>query len=77
MQQQISFDELAMPLHEVTFAILDIETTGGSPDLNAITEIGIVKVKGGEILGEFQTLVNPGVAIPINIDSINHTSSIQ
>ena len=64
-----------MPLHEVTFAILDIETTGGSPDLNAITEIGIVKVKGGEILGEFQTLVNPGVAIPINIEILTGIST--
>ena len=30
----------------------------------AITEIGAVKVRGGEVLGEFQTLVNPGAAIP-------------
>jgi len=75
VQQQISFDELGMPLHEVTFAILDIETTGGSPDLNEITEIGIVKVKGGEIVGEFQTLVNPGVAIPINIEILTGIST--
>lgn len=68
MQQQIAFDDLSQPLHEVTFAVLDIETTGGSPDTDAITEIGIVKVRGGEVVGEFQTLVNPGVAIPIQIE---------
>lgn len=67
MQQQISFDDLEQPLAEVTFAVLDIETTGGSPETDAITEIGIVKVCGGEVIGEFQTLVNPGVSIPIQI----------
>jgi DNA polymerase III subunit epsilon len=68
VQQQISFDEVSQPLHEVVFAILDIETTGGSAETDAITEIGIVKVKGGEIIAEFQTLVNPGTEIPIHIE---------
>jgi len=68
VQQQISFDDLAIPLAEVTFAVLDIETTGGSPETDAITEIGIIKVRGGEVIGEFQTLINPGVAIPIQIE---------
>lgn len=61
---QISFDELGTPLREVTFCVVDLETTGGSPDSAGITEIGAVKVRGGEVLGEFQTLVNPGAAIP-------------
>jgi DNA polymerase-3 subunit epsilon len=61
---QISFDELGEPLHDVTFVVVDLETTGGSPLTSAITEIGAVKVRGGEVLGEFQTLVNPGEPIP-------------
>ena len=61
---QRSFDELGTPLHEVTFCVLDLETTGGSPGNHAITEIGAVKVRGGERLGRFETLVNPGMAIP-------------
>jgi DNA polymerase-3 subunit epsilon len=61
---QTSFDELGTPLHEVTFVVVDLETTGGSPASCEITEIGAVKVRGGEVLGEFQTLVNPGVPIP-------------
>jgi DNA polymerase-3 subunit epsilon len=61
---QASFDELGTPLREVTFVVVDLETTGGSHLENAITEIGAVKVRGGEVLGEFQTLVNPGAAIP-------------
>lgn len=61
---QASFDELDNPLHEVTFVVVDLETTGGSPATCAITEFGAVKVRGGERLGEFQTLVNPGLPIP-------------
>ncbi len=61
---QISIDELGTPLREVTFVVVDLETTGGSPDSCAITEIGAVKVRAGEVLGEFQTLVDPGAAIP-------------
>jgi DNA polymerase III subunit epsilon len=61
---QASFDELGTPLHEVTFVVVDLETTGGSPQACEITEIGAVKVRAGEVLGEFQTLVDPGVPIP-------------
>lgn len=61
---QATLDELGTPLAEVTFVVVDLETTGGSPAEAAITEIGAVKVRGGQVLGEFQTLVNPGVAIP-------------
>ena len=61
---QATFDELGTPLHEVTFVVVDLETTGGSPQSCEITEIGAVKVRGGRLLGEFQTLVNPGVPIP-------------
>ena len=52
------------PLSEVTFVVLDLETTGASPDDCAITEVGAVKYRGGELLGRFETLVNPGVPIP-------------
>ena len=61
---QGTFDELGSPLREVTFVVVDLETTGGSPAACDITEIGAVKVCGGQVLGEFQTLVNPSTAIP-------------
>ncbi len=61
---QASFDELGTPLRDVTFVVVDLETTGGSPAGSAITEIGAVKVRGGEVLGEFATLVNPQATIP-------------
>lgn len=62
--RQATFDELGRPLREVTFVVVDLETTGGSAHACAITEVGAVKVRGGEVLGEFQTLVNPVTAIP-------------
>ncbi|MET3963552.1 DNA polymerase-3 subunit epsilon [Marmoricola sp. OAE513] len=62
---QMSFDELGRPLRDLTFCVVDLETTGAAVSQGAmITEIGAVKVRGGEILGEFQTLVNPHSAIP-------------
>jgi DNA polymerase-3 subunit epsilon len=61
---QGTLDDLGTPLVETTFVVVDLETTGGSPADAAITEIGAVKVRGGEVLGEFQTLVNPGTPIP-------------
>jgi DNA polymerase III subunit epsilon len=60
---QQSFDELGRHLSQVTFCVVDLETTGGA-DEDTITEFGAVKVRGGEVLGEFQTLVNPRTAIP-------------
>jgi DNA polymerase-3 subunit epsilon len=62
---QRGFDELGRPLRDLTFTVVDLETTGGSPDAGAmITEIGAVKVRAGEVLGEFQTLVDPRTGIP-------------
>jgi DNA polymerase-3 subunit epsilon len=59
--------DLATPLHEVTFVALDLETTGAAPGYDRITEIGAIKYRGGECLGTFETLVNPGVPIPPNV----------
>ena len=53
-----------IPLSEVTFCIVDLETTGGSPADSRITEIGAVKYRGGERIGVFATLVDPGTPIP-------------
>jgi DNA polymerase-3 subunit epsilon len=61
---QRSFDDLGTPLHDVTFCVVDLETTGGSPIDAAITEVAAMKLQGGRCLGTFATLVNPGVLIP-------------
>lgn len=58
-------------LHEITFVILDLETTGGAPHLGAgITEVGAVKVRGGQLLGEFQTFIDPQHSIPAYITEL-------
>lgn len=62
--RQGSFDDLGTPLCEVTFAVVDLETTGTAPGQSRIIEVGAAKFRGGECLGTFQTLVNPGCAIP-------------
>ena len=64
---QRSFEDLGVPLSETTFCVVDVETTGGSALDGAITEVGAVKLRGGECLGTLQTLVNPGMAIPPEI----------
>jgi len=64
---QLSFDELGTPLREVTFVVLDLETTGGAPTTDAITEVGAVKVRGGEQVAELATLVDPGTGVPPHI----------
>jgi DNA polymerase-3 subunit epsilon len=63
---QPTFADLGEALSEVTFCVVDLETTGAGSSAG-ITEIGAVKVRGGEQLGEFQTLVNPGAHIPASI----------
>jgi DNA polymerase-3 subunit epsilon len=66
-RDQLCFDELGTPLRSTTFVVFDLETTGGSATDDTITEIGAVKVRGGEVLGEFATLVDPGRGIPPEI----------
>ncbi len=73
---QRSFDELGTPLADVTFCVLDLETTGGNRNDDMITEIGVVKVRAGECLGTFQTLVNPGRAIPPQISILTGLTDV-
>ncbi|MEP6799903.1 MAG: DEDD exonuclease domain-containing protein [Lapillicoccus sp.] len=61
---QGTLDDLGTALADVTFVVVDLETTGGSASASAITEFGAVKVRGGVVLGEFQTLVKPNEPIP-------------
>jgi DNA polymerase-3 subunit epsilon len=68
---QATIEDLGRPLVQTTFVVLDLETSGGAPHLGAnITEIGAVKVRGGEVLGKFQTFINPGTPIPLFITEL-------
>src|SRR6476646_8001785 len=79
---QLSFadvDPLAdVSLRETTFVVVDLETTGGRASgegHDAITEIGAVKVRGGAVLGELATLVDPGRSIPPQIVALTGITS--
>ena len=51
-------------MFDVTFAVVDVETTGGSPTTSALTEIAAARYRGGECVGEFQSLVDPRCGVP-------------
>lgn len=55
-----------------TYVVFDIETTGFSPDINHIIEIGAVKVENGKIVDRFSSFVNPQVPIPYRIEELTH-----
>ena len=61
---QRSFDDLGTPLHEVTFCVLDLETTGGSPQADAITEIGAVRCVAARSSARSRPWSTPGWPIP-------------
>ncbi|AZR41846.1 exonuclease domain-containing protein [Marinobacter salarius] len=61
-------------LGSATFAFLDIETTGGNSSHDRITEIGIRFWRAGEVVGEWQTLINPETRISPFIESLTGIS---
>jgi len=52
------------------YAIIDIETTGGSARLERITEIAVIIHDGTEVIDEYSTLINPERSIPYFITSL-------
>jgi DNA polymerase III epsilon subunit family exonuclease len=65
---------LRSPFDEITFVIVDVETTGMSPDEARITEIGAVRVSAGQLCGQFSSLVNPHSAIPEQVTELTGIS---
>lgn len=58
------------PLFDVTFAVIDLETTGTAPGQSRIIEVGAAKYRRGECLGTFQTLVDPECGVPLFITAL-------
>ncbi|MSO15101.1 MAG: DEDD exonuclease domain-containing protein [Ilumatobacteraceae bacterium] len=75
MKKNWSFTSESTLLSQVTFCVVDLETTGSSSAFGAITEIGAVKYRGGEEVSRFGTLINPGQPIPANIVMLTGISS--
>ena len=49
------------------YVVLDVETTGSKPPGDRITELGAVRISGGEVVDEFVTLINPECEIPLDV----------
>ena len=61
----------APPLRRLTYAVVDVETTGGSFQRgHRVTEVAVVEVRNGEVGTSFQSLVNPGRPIPPRIQGL-------
>ena len=78
--EQLSLELASESLRDTTFVVVDLETTGGRAsgdggNVDAITEIGAVKVRGGAVLGELATLVDPGRSIPPQIVELTGITS--
>ncbi len=57
---------------DTTYCVLDLETTGFSATTEKITEVGIMKVKNGEVLDEFSCFVNPEKHIPQRVSEVTN-----
>lgn len=63
-------DHDRLKLAETEFIVFDTETTGAKPPYSRMTEIGCYKVRNGEIVDEFETLLNPQTPIPPFISAL-------
>ena len=63
------------PMQE--YVVVDIETTGGRAENHRITEIAGVKLRGGQVVDRFQTLINPERRIPRMITSLTGISDVM
>ena len=65
----------AISLTRLEYVVVDVETTGWSPEEARITEIGAVRMRAGRVLGEFSTLVDPAMPVPPDIEALTGISS--
>jgi DNA polymerase III epsilon subunit family exonuclease len=64
-------------LEQATYVVVDLETTGLRPGTAQICEIGAVRIRGLEIEAEFETLVDPGMALGPGVEALTGLSNQQ
>ena len=67
---QSAFEDLEPLLSDVSFVVVDLETTGTRPGKDEITEIGAVRVRGGEVQAELSTFVSIDGSLPGHISRL-------
>ncbi len=55
---------MPVPLSQQAFAVVDVETTGGSPTFDRVIELAVLRVEHGQVVDRVQALVDPGTAVP-------------
>ncbi|MEK7874651.1 MAG: 3'-5' exonuclease, partial [Pseudomonadota bacterium] len=60
---------------ERSLVFLDLETTGATASFDRITEIGLIEVERGRLVGEWSTLINPQARIPPFIEALTGISN--
>ncbi len=70
MDNNIVVNPINTPIKESTYVVFDLETTGLNPKVDEIIEIGAVKIKNGQIIDQFSTLIRPKHPIPPKITEL-------
>lgn len=70
-----AYDSESGLLKELEFVVVDIEATGAKMPPNRIIELGAYRIRGGQIVDNFMTLVNPEIPIPRFVASLTGISN--
>ena len=65
----------ATKLRDVTFAVIDVETTGLNPIVDRVVEVACVLLRSGRVVDTFSSFVNPGREIPATASAVHHITA--